>query len=103
MCNCGCYDPLANSIDSFDPEGCCLLCPRGIDTCFPGESRLLLDNGQTVEMKHLRAGQRILTGKSSLVPYYYDYYDYYDYYYYYYYYYYMQSDSLILVEKCVLF
>ena len=63
-CKCGCYDINDNDPSKADKDLCCINCPDP-PSCFPGESRLLLDNGQTVEMKDVRAGQRILTGKSD--------------------------------------
>ena len=61
-CDCGCFIPLVNKrSDASDKDLCCLKCHH----CFDGDLRLLLDNGQFVLMKHLTAGQRILTGKSE--------------------------------------
>ncbi|XP_041360543.1 desert hedgehog protein B-like [Gigantopelta aegis] len=56
VCQCGCVDHIAGQ--AYKP--CCTICD-----CFPGDARLLLDNGNVVVMKDLRSGYRILTVKDG--------------------------------------
>ncbi|XP_041371454.1 uncharacterized protein LOC121384996 isoform X2 [Gigantopelta aegis] len=45
-----------------DPTDCCIVDSLNEAKCFPGDVRLLLDNGNYMEMRDLRSGHRILTG-----------------------------------------
>ena len=49
---------------AFACKKCCDLCScEDCKACFPAEAQILLDTDETIQVKDLRAGDRVLTGK----------------------------------------